>query len=101
MGILSKFERKAPPTADDPTAIEAAAHLDRDPEEHDTSISGLETSGHGSNGAEMEKQVLRKLDTRLVPLVMGLCRWSKLPCRGELSDNDADLLSYLDRSNIG
>ena len=78
MGFLSRFEKKVPSTADDPAALDAAAHLDRDPEKHE--ISQLEQDGGSPNRAapyhvtpEMEKQVLRKLDRRLVPLVMVLC----------------------------
>lgn len=76
MGFLSRFEKKVPPTVDDPAAIETAARLGQDPEKHE--ISQVEGS-EGPNGApyhitpEMEKNVLRKLDTRLVPLVMILC----------------------------
>jgi hypothetical protein len=75
MGFLSRFEKKAPSTADDPAAINTAARLEQDPEKHE--ISQLE--GPNGNGApyhvtpEMEKQVLRKLDSRLIPLVMILC----------------------------
>lgn len=89
MGFLSRFEKKVPSTADDPAAIDTAARLDQDPEKH--GISQLEGDGASPNGVaprhvtpEIEKQVLRKLDTRLVPLVMVLY-----------------LLAYLDRSNIG
>lgn len=78
MGFLSRFEKKVPSTADDPAAIDTAAGLDKDPEKH--GISQLERDGGSPNGVapyhvtpEMEKQVLRKLDTRLVPLVMVLC----------------------------
>jgi hypothetical protein len=77
MGFLSKFQKKVPSTADDPAAIEIAAHLDQDPEKHE--ISQLEGHGDSPNGApfhvtpEMEKRVLRKLDKRLVPMVMVLC----------------------------
>lgn len=78
MGLLSRFEKKVPSTADDPAAINTAAHLERDPEKHE--ISQLERDGESPNGTpyhvtpEMEKQVLRKLDRRLVPIVMVLCR---------------------------
>lgn len=78
MGFLSRFEKKIPPTADDPAAIETAARLAQDPEKHE--ISQLERDGDSPNGTpyhvtpEMEKRVLRKLDRRLVPLVMVLCR---------------------------
>lgn len=88
MGFLSKFERKVPSTADDPAALSTAARLEQDPEKHD--ISPVEADKASPNEAayhvtpEMEKRVLRKLDSRLVPLVMGLY-----------------LLAYLDRSNIG
>ena len=77
MGLFSRFEKKVPSTAEDPAAIQTAAHVDRDPEKHD--IAQLEDGGEGRNEAsyhvtpEMEKHVLRKLDMRLVPLVMGLC----------------------------
>ena len=87
MGLLSRFTKSEPSTAEIPAAITTAAHLD--PEKNE--IAQLE-SGHESPSAgngfhvtpEMERRVLRKLDKRLVPLVMGLY-----------------LLAYLDRSNIG
>jgi len=79
MGLLSGFEKKAPSTADDPVAISTAGRLEQDPEKHE--ISQLEQDNESPNGngtpyhvtPEIEKQVLRKLDTRLVPLVMVLC----------------------------
>jgi hypothetical protein len=78
MGFLSRLEKKVPSTADDPAALNTAARLDLDPEKHGT--SQLERDGGSANGQApyhvtpaMEKQVLRKLDTRLVPLVMVLC----------------------------
>jgi len=79
MGLLSKFEKKVPSTAADPAAISTAGRLEQDPEKHE--ISQLEQDNESPNGngtpyhvtPEIEKQVLRKLDTRLVPLVMVLC----------------------------
>jgi hypothetical protein len=79
MGLLSRFEKKVPSTANDPVAISTAGRLEQDPEKHE--ISQLEQDNESPNGKgtpyhvtpEMEKQVLRKLDTRLVPLVMVLC----------------------------
>ena len=78
MGFLSRFEKKVPSTAEDVAAIETAGRLDQDPEKPE--ISQLERDGNSPNGApsqvtpEMEKRVLRKLDSRLVPLVMVLCK---------------------------
>jgi hypothetical protein len=79
MGLLSRFEKKVPSTADDPAAISTARRLEQDPEKQE--ISQLEQDNESPNGnrtpyhvtPKMEKQVLRKLDTRLVPLVMVLC----------------------------
>jgi hypothetical protein len=79
MGLLSRFEKKVPSTADDPAAIRTAGRLEQDPEKQE--ISQLEQDNESPNGdgtpyhvtPEIEKQVLRKLDTRLVPLVMILC----------------------------
>ena len=79
MGLLSRFEKKVPSTADDPAAISTAGRLELDPEKQE--ISQLEQDNESPNGngtpyhvtPEIEKQVLRKLDTRLVPLVMVLC----------------------------
>jgi MFS family permease len=79
MGLLSRFEKKVPSTTDDPAAISTAGRLEQDPEKHE--ISQLEQDNESPNGngtpyhvtPEIEKQVLRKLDTRLVPLVMVLC----------------------------
>jgi hypothetical protein len=87
MGFLSRFAQPVPSTAEDPAAIQTAAH--RKTEKPD--ISQVEAGNQNSNGGnvyhvtpEMEQRVVRKLDKRLVPLVMGLY-----------------LLAYLDRSNIG
>ena len=87
MGFLSRFSKPVPSTAEDPTAIQAAAQLGTEKPD----ISQIEAGNNISNGEnvyhvtpEMEKRVVRKLDKRLVPLVMGLY-----------------LLAYLDRSNIG
>jgi hypothetical protein len=87
MGILSRFAKPVPSTAEDPAAIQAAAHLGTEKSD----ISQVEAGNKSSNGEnvyhvtpEMEQRVVRKLDKRLVPLVMGLY-----------------LLAYLDRSNIG
>ncbi len=87
MGILSRLAKPVPSTAEHPTAIQAAAHLGAKKKD----ISQVEAGSKSSNGEnvhhvtpEMEQRVVRKLDKRLVPLVMGLY-----------------LLAYLDRSNIG
>jgi hypothetical protein len=87
MGILSRFAKPVPSTAEDPAAIQAAAHLGTEKPD----ISQVEAGNKSSNEEnvyhvtpEMERRVVRKLDKRLVPLVMGLY-----------------LLAYLDRSNIG
>lgn len=75
MGLLSRFEKPVPSTAEDPAAIATATQVD----EEKQVASQLETEGEGRNGAAahvtpaMEKKVVRKLDKRLVPLVMGLC----------------------------
>jgi hypothetical protein len=85
MGLLSRFEKKAPSTADDPAAINTAARLEQDPEKNET--SQLERDNENPNRTpyhvtpEMEQRVLRKLDTRLVPLVMVLCMISNLCLR--------------------
>jgi hypothetical protein len=74
MGLLSKLETKVPSTAEDPAVINTALRLDQDPEKH--GIAHLEGEGGRTEvhvTPEMEKRVLRKLDTRLVPLVMTLC----------------------------
>ena len=82
MGLLSRFEKKVPSTAEDPAAINTAAHIGQDPEKHE--IHHLDGDGENPNMAhyhvtpELEQRVLRKLDTRLVPLVMVLCRSSYL-----------------------
>lgn len=104
MGILSRFEKRVPSTAEDPAAISTAAHLD--PEKQDAAqFDGGDVGS--SNGrpafhvtSEMEKRVVRKLDQRLVPLVMGLCTKCLL-LNLVIYWLIADLLAYLDRSNIG
>lgn len=87
MGFLSRFTQPVPSTAEDPTAIQTAAQLGTEKPD----ISQVEAGNKNPNGEnvyhvtpEMEARVVRKLDKRLVPLVMGLY-----------------LLAYLDRSNIG
>jgi hypothetical protein len=47
---------------------------------------------------EIEKQLVRKLDWNLVPLVMAIC---ELPVFCGCILTDPDLLSFLDRGNIG
>lgn len=87
MGFLSRFAPPVPSTAEDPTAIETAAQIgtekpDISQVEAGNKSPNEETSYHVT--PEMEQRVVRKLDKRLVPLVMVLY-----------------LLAYLDRSNIG
>lgn len=83
MGFLSRFDKKVPPTADDQAAIETAASIDRDPEKDE--INHKESSGNGvlvrQFTPEMEKRVLRKIDRRLVPLVVILCGLAKKQSR--------------------
>lgn len=75
-----------PSTAEDPAALASATHSD--PEKQ--TVGEIEGRTESPSDIaphvtpEMEKAVVRKLDKRLVPLVMGLY-----------------LLAYLDRSNIG
>ena len=87
MGFLSRFEKPVPSTADDPAAISTAAHLGTEKADIGQVENGKESLS-AANGyhvtPEMERRVVRKLDKRLVPLVMVLY-----------------LLAYLDRSNIG
>jgi hypothetical protein len=87
MGFLSHFEKPVPSTTDDPAATSTAAHL----ETEKADVSPVEDGNESPNAAtahhvtpEVERRLVRKLDKRLVPLVMVLY-----------------LLAYLDRSNIG
>lgn len=81
MGRLRAFEKPVSSTADDPEAINMAAHLGT--EKMSPSLSQLENGDHRPPAAnayahvtpEMEKAVVRKLDNRLVPLVTVLCRF--------------------------
>lgn len=75
MGFFSK-------TPDDPGAIGPAPAPDIDTEKQD--VSQIELGDGDANvpgmvpfhvTPEMEKRVVRKLDRRLVPLVMGLCKY--------------------------
>lgn len=82
MGIFSK-----PSQPEDPSAINPALAPDIDTEKQDAAQielgnMGTNENGNGAEGIvpfhvtpEMEKRVLRKLDRRLVPLVMGLCAY--------------------------
>jgi hypothetical protein len=102
MGCLSKFEKKVCPTDEDSAVAETAARLGtgkREPGDE----SGIETIHHGNEPhvtPEMEKRLLRKLDRRLIPHIMFLCM-RKLSLMAPPSLTSSDMLSYLDRSNIG
>jgi hypothetical protein len=75
MGFLSMFEKAIPSTAEDPAAIATATHSDPEKQAVGEVEKGNEIPGGISAHvtSEMEKAVVRKLDKRLVPLVMGLC----------------------------
>jgi len=80
MGFLSKFEKQVPPTAEDPEAITAAVGLGNEKSDTNQNESGNEntTAANGFHVTpEMERKLVRKLDTRLVLLVMGLCMQSQ------------------------
>jgi len=102
MGCFSKFEKKVCPTDEDSAVVETAARLGtgkREPGDE----SGIETIRHGNEPhvtPEMEKRLLRKLDRRLIPHIMFLCM-RKLSLMALPSLTSSDMLSYLDRSNIG
>jgi len=71
MGILSWFEKKQDGSA---TVLSAAPP---DPENQypaklENGDNGLTTASYHIT-SKMEKHLIRKLDRRLVPLVMGLC----------------------------
>jgi hypothetical protein len=77
MGFLARFEKKVvPPTAESPAVDVAAAQTDSEK----MATSQLE-GHHGIAPAqniyyvkpEVEKRLLKKMDQRLVPLVMVLC----------------------------
>jgi hypothetical protein len=96
--------KKIPSTAEDPAAIRTAARLQQDAEKGevgqvDRGGSPIEAPSHIT--PELERRVLRKLDTRLVPLVMVLCTSPSLPPLTSRCRRRVDLLAYLDRSNIG
>lgn len=80
MGFLSKFEKQVPSTADNPEAITATAQLSNEKSYTNQNESGNESTTV-ANGfqvtPEMERKLVRKLDTRLVLLVMGLCMQSR------------------------
>ena len=87
MGLFSRFNSTAPPTAIN--VIEDNAHIPSalDLEKHHTGTSTLETvpGTQNQNGRpDVEKRVIRKMDFRIVPLVTALY-----------------VLAFLDRSNIG
>ena len=102
MGCFSKFERKVCPTDEDSAAAETAAPFGtgkREPGDE----SGIETTCHGNQPhvtPEMEKRLLIKLDRRLIPHIMFLCVLT-LSLTATPSLISLDMLSYLDRSNIG
>ena len=76
MGFLPKFEKQVPSTAEDPEAITTAIQLGNEKPDTNQNDSGNETTTASNSfqvTAEMERKLVRKLDTRLVLLVMGLC----------------------------
>ncbi|RDW77925.1 hypothetical protein BP5796_05777 [Coleophoma crateriformis] len=87
MGISSGFSEGGPATAPRDSADGEKTSMPASLEAEKPSHSHLESGGAANPfhmTPEMERRVIRKFDTRVVPLVMGLY-----------------LLSYLDRSNIG
>jgi hypothetical protein len=68
-------DEKTPSTTDNPAAVNTTSNLD--PEKQ--TVTQVEDGNGGPAPAyflvtpEMERRVVRKLDMRLVPLVMGLC----------------------------
>jgi hypothetical protein len=75
-GFLPKFEKQVPSTAEDPEAITTAVQLGNEKSDTNQNDSGNETTTASNSfqvTAEMERKLVRKLDTRLVLLVMGLC----------------------------
>jgi hypothetical protein len=80
MGFLSKFEKQVPSTAEDPEAITAAVQIGNKKSDTNQKESGNESTTPANSfhvTPEMERKLVRKLDTRLVLLVMGLCMQSQ------------------------
>ena len=104
MGFLSRFEKKDLSTADGAVASpKAIGHDlgDRNLGEHEYAGNGLTTASPHIT-PKMEKHLVRKLDRRLVPLVMGLCMCIYTGIRAaNVSLQYLDVLAFLDRSNIG
>jgi hypothetical protein len=77
MGFFSKLGSNVPSGPENSMANNQAVNIDTEKQE----TAELDSRDTGPRGAipftvtpEMEKTVVRKLDKRLVPLVMGLCR---------------------------
>jgi len=75
MGFLSSFEKKDASTTDGSATFPTTAHhdLENDYRAEQASGSNALTTPASLITPKMEKQLVRKLDRRLVPLVMGLC----------------------------
>jgi hypothetical protein len=79
MGLLSKFRPERPPTAEIAAqSVDNDGAADKSESPNLSQIENGDNSPSVANGfhvtPEMERRVVRKLDTRLVPLVMVLCK---------------------------
>lgn len=72
MGFLSRFEKKEASPVDSSAAIPTANHPASEVQDDEQLENGI-TGSPVHVTPKMEKQLIRKLDKRLVPLVMGLC----------------------------
>ena len=75
MSFFHRFQKKVPSTADGRATVATKSHSD--PEnvniaEHTGVSNGFQTIAVQIT-PRMEKELVKKLDRRLVPLVMGLC----------------------------
>lgn len=83
MGFLSRFTKEIPPTVDRNAAINEVASPDAEKQNVAQFEDGQHVPGddphHVYMSREIEQRVLKKLDRRLVPLVMGLCKYKYSP----------------------
>lgn len=75
MGLFTKFARDPPPTTTDSVEEQTGRHFESDAEkviEGSQVENGVQPHNHHVH-PEIERAVVRKLDWRVIPLVLALC----------------------------
>lgn len=106
MSPFSKFRKGPLPTVGEEEAVENLPQSDPEKGENEK-LEGRDGSQDVATipshiAAGIEKSMLRKLDRRLISMVFVLCKNHDAHLQAPYSIlTSLDLLSYLDRSNIG